>query len=82
MNDDRSKLKRVCRASWCGRPISDDNPDGYCCNSCRNNHRVAMEIPPDKEEQRLSEDNLNEIIQHDIACECGLRPFCPIHDEE
>jgi hypothetical protein len=37
---------------------------------------------PDEEEQRLGEDNLNEIIQRDVVCECGLHPFCPIHSEE
>lgn len=74
--------RKVCRTSWCGRPISDDNKDGYCCDPCRTNHPVAMAGPADDlEEKMLYEDNTSSIIANDIACECGTHNPCPMHNE-
>jgi hypothetical protein len=49
-------MERVCKASWCGRPISEDNPDGYCFGPCRTNHKVAMEPGEEKHDANCPHD--------------------------
>jgi hypothetical protein len=36
---------------------------------------------PDSEDVEFYRDRAQDIVEHDITCECGRREFCPVHDE-